>query len=259
MEKEFNYNWSAGIESHFRTEKNSTCLDRWGVGLNAKYKVNKYLKFGAGIELINSYTRSKIKNWSNAGWEIDTDEGIAVRQTGYRKTNSYFTPKFRFKFDVIAGTKIGKWLRISLRERYRYARVGSVSAMRTKYRKTDVYTATDINNWQWALTDAGEWTSEMIDPKTEDAYSNHQLRSRVKLEMDKKKNPWHPFVYGEIFNDMSNSMELYKIRASAGCGYDFNKHHSLSLSYVLTFHHREAENDYGDRLHATSISYDIKF
>ena len=77
--------------------------------------------------------------------------------------------------------------------------------------------------------------------------------------MDKKKNPWHPFVYGEIFNDMSNSMELYKIRASAGCGYDFNKHHSLSLSYVLTFHHREAENDYGDRLHATSISYDIKF
>ena len=63
-EKEFNYNWSAGVEAHFRTDRNSTCLDRWGVGLNAKYKVNKYRKFGAGIELINSYTRSKIKNWS---------------------------------------------------------------------------------------------------------------------------------------------------------------------------------------------------
>jgi hypothetical protein len=259
MEKEFNYNWSAGIESHFRTEKNSSCLDRWGVGLNAKYKVNKYLKFGVGIELLNDYTRSKIKNWSNAGWDIDTDEGIAIRQTGYRKTNSYFTPKFRFKFDILAGMKIGQWLRISLRERYRYARVGSVNVMRTKHRKTDVYTATDINNWQWALSDAGEWTSEMTDPKVEDAYSNHQLRSRLKVEMDKKRNPWHPFVSGEMFNNMSDGMDIYKIRASAGCGYDFNKHHSLSFAYIITFYHREIENDYGERLHATSISYDIKF
>ncbi len=259
MEKEFNYNWSAGIESHFRTEMNSSCLDRWGVGLNAKYKVNKYLKFGVGIELLNDYTRSKIKNWSNAGWDIDTDEGIAIRQTGYRKTNSYFTPKFRFKFDILAGMKIGKWLRISLRERYRYARVGSVNVMRTKYRKTDVYTATDINNWQWALSDAGEWTSEMTDPKVEDAYSNHQLRSRLKLEMDKKRNPWHPFVSGEMFNNMSDGMDIYKIRASAGFGYDFNKHHSLSFAYIITFFHREIENDYGERLHATSVSYDIKF
>ncbi len=259
MEKEFNYNWSAGIESHFRTEKNSSCLDRWGVGLNAKYKVNKYLKFGVGIELLNDYTRSKIKNWSNAGWDIDTDEGIAIRQTGYRKTNSYFTPKFRFKFDILAGMKIGQWLRISLRERYRYARVGSVNVMRTKHRKTDVYTATDINNWQWALSDAGEWTSEMTDPKVEDAYSNHQLRSRLKVEMDKKRNPWHPFVSGEMFNNMSDGMDIYKIRAAAGCGYDFNKHHSLSFAYIITFYHREIENDYGERLHATSISYDIKF
>ncbi len=259
MEKEFNYNWSAGIESHFRTEKNSSCLDRWGVGLNAQYKVNKYLKFGVGIELLNDYTRSKIKNWSNAGWDIDTDEGIAIRQTGYRKTNSYFTPKFRFKFDILAGMKIGQWLRISLRERYRYARVGSVNVMRTKHRKTDVYTATDINNWQWALSDAGEWTSEMTDPKVEDAYSNHQLRSRLKVEMDKKRNPWHPFVSGEMFNNMSDGMDIYKIRASAGCGYDFNKHHSLSFAYIITFYHREIENDYGERLHATSISYDIKF
>ena len=259
MEKEFNYNWSAGIESHFRTEKNSSCLDRWGVGLNAKYKVNKYLKFGVGIELLNDYTRSKIKNWSNAGWDIDTDEGIAIRQTGYRKTNSYFTPKCRFKFDILAGMKIGQWLRISLRERYRYARVGSVNVMRTKHRKTDVYTATDINNWQWALSDAGEWTSEMTDPKVEDAYSNHQLRSRLKVEMDKKRNPWHPFVSGEMFNNMSDGMDIYKIRASAGCGYDFNKHHSLSFAYIITFYHREIENDYGERLHATSISYDIKF
>ena len=257
--KEINRKWSAGVDAHFRTESNSCKLDRWGVGVHAKYKVNKYLRLGAGVEIINGYTRQKVKNWSSAGWDIDTDEGTAVRKTGYKLTNSYFTPKFRFKFDVTGTMKIGRWVRVSLRERYRFARVMSVCAMRTKYRKTDTYTATDINNWEWELTDEGEWTSSIVNPKEKDAYSNHQLRSRLKVEMDKKRMPWHPYVSGEIFNNISDGMDLYKIRMEAGCGYDINKHHSISLSYVLTMHHREDEGDFGERLHATSISYDIKF
>jgi hypothetical protein len=132
---------------------------------------------------------------------------------------------------------------------------------RGQYNASDIDVAVALQTTRGlaALSDAGEWTSEMTDPKVEDAYSNHQLRSRLKLEMDKKRNPWHPFVSGEMFNNMSDGMDIYKIRASAGFGYDFNKHHSLSFAYIITFFHREIENDYGERLHATSVSYDIKF
>ena len=259
MEKALSLRWSLGLETHFRTQDNSSCLDRWGVGINASYKVHKYLKLAAGIELLNAYTPKKYKTWKNAGWDVDTDEGIATRQTGYNETNAYFTPKFRFKFDIISSVKIAKWVRIGIRERYRFARVGSVNALRVKYRKTDTYTATDINNWQWELTDEGEWIPDYSESKVADAYSNHQLRSRLKVSLDRKRLPWHPYVSGELFNDISNSMELYRIRTHVGCQYDINKHHAISLAYVLTFNKETDGEGFGERFHATSISYSIEY
>ena len=259
VEKDINPKWTAGIDAHFRTKETSTQLDRWGVGVNASYKVHKYLKLGAGVELLNDYTPIKIKNWDGAGWEFDTEDGIAERKAGYRKTESYFTPKWRLKFEVSSGVKIAKWVKISARVRYRYARVGSVSALRTKFRKTDSYNAVSLQDWQWALSEAGGWTSELTDPKEKDAYSNHQLRSRVKIEMDRKRVKWHPFVSGEVFNDLSDGGNMYKIRLAAGCGYDINKHHNITLAYVLTMHERETEADFGKRMHATSVNYNIKF
>ena len=56
IEKALTTRWDLGLETHFRTQDNSTCLDRWGVGVNAAYRVHKYLKLAAGIELLNAYT-----------------------------------------------------------------------------------------------------------------------------------------------------------------------------------------------------------
>lgn len=259
VEKALTMRWDIGLETHFRTQDNSTCLDRWGVGINAAYRVHKYLKLAVGVELLNAYTPKKYKTWKNAGWDVDPDEGIATRSTGYNETNAYFTPKFRFKFDISSSVKIAKWVRIGIRERYRFARVGSVNALRVKYRKTDTYTATDINNWQWDLSDEGEWTADRSENKEEEAYSNHQLRSRLKVSLDRKRLPWHPFISGELFNNLSEGMELYKIRTQVGCEYEFNKHHALSLGYVLTFHKEDDGEGFGERLHATEISYSIKY
>ncbi|MBP5484519.1 MAG: DUF2490 domain-containing protein, partial [Bacteroidaceae bacterium] len=52
IEKALTTRWDLGLETHFRTQDNSTCLDRWGVGVNAAYRVHKYLKLAAGIELL---------------------------------------------------------------------------------------------------------------------------------------------------------------------------------------------------------------
>ena len=205
IEKALTTRWDLGMETHFRTQDNSTCLDRWGVGINAAFRVHKYLKLAAGIELLNAYTPKKYKTWKDAGWEVDAADGIATRRTGYNETNAYFTPKFRFKFDIISSVKIAKWVRIGIRERYRFARVGSVNALRVKYRKTDTYTATDLANWQWELADEGEWIADRSENKLADAYSNHQLRSRLKVSLDRKRLPWHPYISGELFNDISNS------------------------------------------------------
>lgn len=259
VEKALTPEWAIGLETHFRTEDNSTCLDRWGIGVNASYKVHKYLKLAAGIEMLNAYTPKKYKTWKNAGWDVEPDEGTATRFTGYNETNAYFTPKFRFKFDIISSVKIGKWVRIGIRERYRFARVGSVNVLRTKYRKTDTYVATDINDWQWELKDEGEWIVDRSENKLEDAYSNHQLRSRLKVSLDRKRLPWHPYVSGELFNNLSSGMELYRIRTQVGCEYKINKHHAISLAYVLTFNKETDGNGFGDRFHATSVSYSIEY
>ena len=259
IEKALSTRWDLGMETHFRTQDNSTCLDRWGVGINAAFRVHKYLKLAAGIELLNAYTPKKYKTWKDAGWEVDAADGIATRRTGYNETNAYFTPKFRFKFDIISSVKIAKWVRIGIRERYRFARVGSVNALRVKYRKTDTYTATDLANWQWELADEGEWIADRSENKEEEAYSNHQLRSRLKVSLDRKRLPWHPYISGELFNDISNSMDLYRIRTHVGCEYDINKHHAVSLAYVLTFNKENDGEGFGERFHATSISYSIKY
>ena len=259
IEKALTTRWDLGMETHFRTQDNSTCLDRWGVGINAAFRVHKYLKLAAGIELLNAYTPKKYKTWKDAGWEVDAADGIATRRTGYNETNAYFTPKFRFKFDIISSVKIAKWVRIGIRERYRFARVGSVNALRVKYRKTDTYTATDLANWQWELADEGEWIADRSENKLADAYSNHQLRSRLKVSLDRKRLPWHPYISGELFNDISNSMDLYRIRTHVGCEYDINKHHAVSLAYVLTFNKENDGEGFGERFHATSISYSIKY
>ncbi len=220
--------FTVGGEAEMRTRSNSTKTDRLGIGVNATYKPSKYVKLGASYEFMDSYKdgKGKIKYKS---------DGTTIKN--YKYTHSYWRPRHRLCFEVTPTIRVAKLVRFSLRERYQYTRKAGLTLDRDKYKY-------DLGYEQWNATP---------DPKDKPAKDEHALRSRLKVEIDKKKLAWSPFVSAETKNTFRH-MRLTAVRAMAGTEYKVNKRNSLSLAYVLTYDKQDEL-----RSHALSLSYDIKF
>ena len=92
--------------------------------------------------------------------------------------------------------------------------------------------------------------------KTKSSKTQHVLRSRLTLEIDKKGWQWTPYVYFELFNNMGEGWHFDKVRASAGVEYAVTKQHKISLGYV--FNH-ENDDDGDMNIHAVNVGYKFKF
>ena len=92
--------------------------------------------------------------------------------------------------------------------------------------------------------------------KTKSNKTLHTLRSRLTLELDRKGWKWTPYVYAEVFNDLTRRMKLDKLRLSAGVEYAVAKQHKIGLGYVFN---RENDDDGNQTIHAISASYKFKF
>ncbi len=92
--------------------------------------------------------------------------------------------------------------------------------------------------------------------KTKSNKTLHTLRSRLTLELDRKGWKWTPYVYAEVFNDLTRRMKLDKLRLSAGVEYAVAKQHKIGLGYVFN---RENDDDGKQTIHAISASYKFKF
>lgn len=92
--------------------------------------------------------------------------------------------------------------------------------------------------------------------KTKSSKTQHVLRSRLTLEIDKKGWQWTPYVYFELFNNMGEGWHFDKIRTSAGVEYAVTKQHKISLGYV--FNH-ENDDDGDMNIHAVNVGYKFKF
>ena len=108
-----------------------------------------------------------------------------------------------------------------------------------------------------------EWESETKE-RTKPAESDHVLRSRLKLEYDKKHCPWGPYLSVETHNSLNSGqkMNLEKVRTGIGCEYKINKQHSVSFAYIFTAHIHDDEDDHQrlhERIHAASIGYQFEF
>ena len=91
------------------------------------------------------------------------------------------------------------------------------------------------------------------------------LRSRLKLEYDKKRVPFSPFISAEFHNSVSvgDHMLLQKVRAAVGSSYKFRKHNEVTLSYIITFDMYDIEDNevvrQHDRMHAINLGYKYSF
>lgn len=247
--KELPKNFSVGLNTEIRAQEDA----RWSLGGSLDYKPIKYLKFGASYNFIYRYKPENRREHYRDDI-IDDDHW-----DGYNVRDAYWSPRHRASLDVTGTVKLWKWLRISVRERYQFTRNSPMEVNDTKYRFNKIYNSND----EFLGYEPKRGYPEVEVDEREDKNSN-VLRSRLKLEVDKKGWDLSPFVSCEAHNNLNigNRMILEKVRSSAGLEYKVSKKHKISLAYILTcdIHDDEGalERIHG-RTHAFNIGYDFKF
>ena len=123
----------------------------------------------------------------------------------------------------------------------------------------DVYEAEPVQDI--TTTYLAEHENEGLNTVTEQtkektSKTQHVLRSRLTLEIDKKGWRWTPYLYFESFNNMGEGWHFDKLRASAGVDYSLTKQHKIGLGYI--FNH-ENDDDGDLNIHAINVSYKFKF
>lgn len=266
IEKKLPYNLSLNLGGEMRTEDMSSRIDRLSTGVGLSYKVNKYLKLSASYNLMGLYSPEKrkehYKEHDDGTQKLDPN-GKPI-WNGYKITNRYWTPRHRLNIEAATSVKFSRWLKLSLRERYQFTNNSGRHVDVTKYRY-DISLGYDAENDRYTQVNDGlkdGFPTTELDYK--EGSNNHILRSRLKLEVDKKKLAWSPFISIESHNNLiaqhgdkqTNALYLEKIRTMVGTGYKINKQHAISMAYVLTFEH---EINTFERMHAISIGYNYDF
>lgn len=272
VEKSITKKWNVGLDLEYRAQNRS----RFSAGLSTSYKPWKWLKFGIGYNYLHSYRPDKYKEKSTK--EEDPDN----YSIGYNLTPEYWFPRHRFSVEATGSFKLWGWLKVSLRERYQLTYCKERNVAKYKYRQ-DYTTQMDLvyppgnpdDPWDpinWAdptpvytydVPDGeptGTWETEVKPSSTDQV-----LRSRLKLEFDKKRNPFSPFISAELHNSVKpgDKMLLQKIRTAAGLSYKFRKHHEVTFAYLLTFDIHDVEEDIvvsvHNRMHAINFGYNYSF
>ena len=282
--KSFGKHWSLDGELEYRACNNY----RFSAGLGVGYKVNKYLKLGAGYNFIlnprekseRTNDKSEFPAYDPARNEADSPDRYPNEwyeqqcpdefTNGYNYYQAYhLPPRHRAYFSVTGDVKLWGWLKISLRERVQWTWRKSYSTPKLTHREKYVkqYDFDFDEDWnivdQWSVVQ--EDVSDVWSTKEYEATTDKVLRSRIKLEIDKKKSHLVPFISAEAHNSISagDDMLLQKLRTAAGVTYRFKKHHEVTLAYVLSFDMYDTDNGErvyeGDRLHAISMGYNYSF
>ena len=79
-----------------------------------------------------------------------------------------------------------------------------------------------------------KFASDGITPKNDEiieAGHKHVLRSRIGVEYNIRKCRFTPFATCELYNSISDQLELEKVRWTIGSSYKINKKNAVSLYY----------------------------
>lgn len=256
IEKSITKSWDVGLDMEYRAQNKA----RFSVGLGTSYKVNKYLKFGLSYSFLYS-EKNKYKNKDEG--EVGSDDWTK----GYNLIDEWY-PRHRFSAEATGSIKLWNWLKLSLRERYQLTHRRAWTAEKLMHRENHLKHYDFDDDWN-EITWYETIVTDNTEPKVYPALTDQVLRSRLKLEYDKKRCPFSPFVSAEFHNSVSKGdhMLLQKIRTAAGCSYKFRKHNEVFLSYLITFDMYDIEEDENvretvrlhDRLHAINIGYKYSF
>lgn len=254
LEKAITKKWDVGVDLEYRAQDRA----RFSAGLSTSYKPFKFLKLGVGYNFLYSFRPDKYKN-KDEGEEF-SDEWIK----GYNHTPEYWFPRHRFSAEATGSIKFWGWFKVSLRERYQLTHSRTRSVKKLKHREINEKKYDFDEDWN-EITWYEKTVTDEVETTEKPSFTDQVLRSRIKFEFDKKRNPFSPFVSAEFHNSVSRGdhMLLQKIRASIGSSYKFRKHNEVSLAYIITFDMYDVEENevvrLHDRLHAINIGYKYSF
>lgn len=245
--KKLNRHWSVGAEMEMRMNDNFSNVNRFMADVSATVRPLQWLKFGTGYSWVYNQSPCKVKNHYKD--DIEDDE----HWNGYNATHSYWSVKQRLRVGMALETpKLWRCIRLSARERYQFTWRNPQDVDRTKYRYTRHDVDEDWNPVEPYYTLKGEPENDLNHKEYE---SSSLLRSRFKVEYDKKRCRWSPFVSYEFVNDLTDGMTLLKTRLIVGTGYKISRNHELSLSYIFNTEY----DDVTERMHVLGIGYEYKF
>lgn len=165
-DKKVNKKISVGIEAEMRTRDNSEKIDRWSFGVEAKYKLTKWLKASVGYSLLD-----------------DNNYKITYKALNGapNKLAEYWGVRHRFNVSLTASQKFGNF-QVSLRERWQYT-----------------YRPEKTIDQRWDFDD-DEYDGKA---KTYSGRGKNIMRSRVQISYDIPNSHFEPYVSAEMYNGWS--------------------------------------------------------
>ncbi|MBO7138074.1 MAG: DUF2490 domain-containing protein [Bacteroidaceae bacterium] len=254
VEKAITKNWDVGLDMEYRSQDKA----RFSAGLGTSYKVCKNLRFGVNYNFLYTYRPDKYKD-KNEG-----EVGSEYWETGYNHTPRHWYPRHRFSAEATGNIKLWNLIKVSLRERYQLTQSRARTVDKFKHRVINEKKYDFDDDWN-EISWYEESVTDETEPKYYPAYTDQVLRSRIKIEYDKKRFPFSPFVSAEAHNSVNvgDHMLLQKVRAAIGSTYKFRKRNEVSLSYVITFDIYDIEDNVAvrqhDRKHAICLGYKYSF
>ena len=254
IEKSITKKWDVGLDLEYRAQNKS----RFSAGLSTSYKIAKPIKVGVGYNLL--YTERPEKYKVKDEGEVDSDEWTR----GYNYTPGYWFPRHRAYAEAIGSVKLWSWLKVSVRGRYQLTHSKAKAITKQKHRENYEKHYDFDENWN-EITWTDMTVTDVEETEVKPAHTDQILRARLKLEYDKKRFPFSPFVSVETHNSVGigEHMLLQKIRTGIGSGYKFKKRHEISLAYLLTFDIYDIEDNevvrLDERRHAINLGYKYSF
>ncbi len=215
VEKKIASGVSANFETEYRMHNQVEVTDRFGFSTGLSYRLyrNKRKTFSVKCNLDYSFIRSLEPSSITLKNIVPDKEGNNIQE--YNEDDAFWRSKHRGSLSLSAGLKLSRF-RISLRERYRLTYYDGQYVKETRYRYSYVF-------------DKLIAREEEIELKS--AKQLNVLRSRMQIYYDIPSFKINPFTSIEFFNDIDNSLKLYKTRWRIGGGYTYNKTHNFVVYY----------------------------
>lgn len=228
VEKELGYGVKGSFEGEYRTKGNH--FDRFGLGISASRSVysnddNTFsLKAGIGYKYTRNFSLAE-KEW----------KGI----NSFIYDNAYWRNRHRINLQLTAKQDLGRWT-LSLRERYQFAYSAKAKYTRDKY---EVITGTR----EEVLVSSKE--------KIKGIQNEHLARTAFEASYDIRNCKLTPFAGIELYNNLSDKMNLEKTRYTAGCNWKITDIHSVQGAFIWQDRAADGELSGG----AIKLSYNYKF